>query len=178
MKASLIVMGRRSSLGLARVRLGNTTAKVIGHAHCSVLVVPRETETGGRHLVLATDGSRHAQAATAMAATFAKILQAPTTAISAILPSHSIERQQEAASAARQAADFVAEQGIAADAEVLHGRPDEVIVQAAASKHADLIVVGSHGRTGLARAMLGSVSERVLDTAAVPVLVVKITARD
>ena len=177
-KSNLIIMGRRGSRGMARVRLGETTAKVIGHAHCSVLVVPRDAETYGRHLVLATDGSRHAEAATAMAATFAKILQAPTTAISAILPSHSAERQEEAATAARHAADFMAEHGIAAAAEVLHGRPDEVIVQAAAGKNADLIVVGSHGRTGLARAMLGSVSERVLDTAAVPVLVVKVTARD
>jgi sulfate permease, SulP family len=175
MQADLIIMGRRGPRGMARVRLGETTAKVIGHAHCSVLVVPRDTQTSGRHLVLATDGSRYAEAATAMAATFAKILQAPVTAVSAILPSHSPERQEEAAAAARRAASFLAEQGIPAESEVLHGRADEMVLQSAASHAADLIVIGSHGRTGLQRAMLGSVSERVIDAAMTPVLVVKIS---
>ena len=175
MRADLIVMGRRGPRGMARVRLGETTAKVIGHAHCSVLVVPRDTETSGRRLVLATDGSRYAEAATTLAATFAKILQAPVTAVSAISPSHSPERQEEGVAAASRAARFLAEHGIPSEPEVLHGRADEMIVQSAASRNADLIVLGSHGRTGLQRAMLGSVSERVIDAASTPVLVVKIS---
>jgi SulP family sulfate permease len=175
MKADLIVMGRRGSRGMARVRLGETTAKVIGHAHCSVLVVPRNTETSGRGLVLATDGSRYAEAATTLAATFAKILQAPVTAVSAISPSHSPERQQEGAAAAERAALFLNEHDIQSEPEVVHGRADEMILQSAASHNADLIVIGSHGRTGLQRAMLGSVSERVIDAALTPVLVVKIS---
>ena len=58
---------------------------------------------------------------------------------------------------------------------MLHGRADEMILQSAASHGADLIVIGSHGRTGLQRALLGSVSERVIDAASTPVLVAKIS---
>jgi SulP family sulfate permease len=173
MQADLIVMGRRGPRGMARVRLSETTAKVIGHAHCNVLVVPRNTETNGQHVVLATDGSRFSDAATTIAATFAKILQAPVTAVSAILPSHSPERQEEAAAAASRASDFLSSNGITAGSELLHGRADEMIQQSVASHNADLIVIGSHGRTGLQRAMLGSVSERVIDAASTPVLVAK-----
>jgi nucleotide-binding universal stress UspA family protein len=175
MQANLIVMGRRGRRGFARVRLGQATAKVIGHAHCSVLVVPRNTEITGRRFVLATDGSIFADAATGIAGSLAKILGAPVSAISVTLPSQSAQRHEEARSASNRAAAFLASHGIATEAEVLHGRPDEVIVQTAVAKQADLIVVGSHGRTGLERAMLGSVSERVIDATSTAVLVAKVS---
>lgn len=56
-------------------------------------------------------------------------------------------------------------------AHVRPGEPAEVIVQAAIDIDADLIVVGSHRRTGLRKLALGSVAERVLHTAHCPVLV-------
>lgn len=50
--------------------------------------------------------------------------------------------------------------------------PDEIIAQAKEGGH-DLIVMGTHGRTGLQRAFLGSVTERVLRSSDVPVLVTR-----
>jgi len=175
MNADLIVMGQGGSRGLARVRLGQATAKVIGHAHCSVLVVPRNADSIGQRIVLATDGSVYAEAATAMAGSLARILDAPVTAVSVTLPSQSAQRHEEARAAANRAAAFLTSHDIDADAVVYPGRPDEVIIETAATKKADLIVVGSHGRTGLERTMLGSVSERVLDAASTAVLVAKIS---
>jgi nucleotide-binding universal stress UspA family protein len=55
-------------------------------------------------------------------------------------------------------------QGVAAD----HG-----IIQAAIKNEVDLIVMGSHGRTGLKRLLMGSVTERVIGQSPCPVLVVK-----
>ena len=52
------------------------------------------------------------------------------------------------------------------------GQPDEVIVGTAAARGADLIVLGSHGRTGMAKLLLGSTSERVINQTTCPVLVV------
>ena len=52
------------------------------------------------------------------------------------------------------------------------GRPAETIVEYAQAVHADLIVMGTHGRTGLAHLFVGSVAERVVRTAACPVLTV------
>ena len=50
---------------------------------------------------------------------------------------------------------------------------DDAIVQAALKNEVDLIVLGSHGRTGLTRLLMGSVTERVIGHAPQPVLVVK-----
>ena len=52
------------------------------------------------------------------------------------------------------------------------GAPDEEIVDAAATERASLLVMGTHGRTGLARALLGSVAEAVVRRAPCPVLTV------
>ena len=53
------------------------------------------------------------------------------------------------------------------------GVPHERIVQAARSQKADLVVMGTHGRTGLQRFFLGSVAERVVASAGCPVMTVR-----
>jgi nucleotide-binding universal stress UspA family protein len=56
---------------------------------------------------------------------------------------------------------------------LLEGTPAERIAQAARSRRADLIIIGTHGRTGLARFFLGSVAARVVAIASCPVLTVR-----
>jgi nucleotide-binding universal stress UspA family protein len=56
---------------------------------------------------------------------------------------------------------------------LLEGIPAEAINKAARSQRADVIVIGTHGRTGLARLFLGSVAERVVGGAPCPVLTVR-----
>ncbi|MGH7270272.1 MAG: universal stress protein [Polyangiaceae bacterium] len=58
------------------------------------------------------------------------------------------------------------------DALLTEGRPWETIHSTAARIGADLIVIGTHGRRGFARALLGSVAEKVIRTATLPVLTV------
>lgn len=53
------------------------------------------------------------------------------------------------------------------------GVPYERIVRAARSKRSDLIVIGTHGRTGFSRVFVGSVAERVVRLAPCPVLTVR-----
>lgn len=57
-------------------------------------------------------------------------------------------------------------------------RLGDVVAQAAAAWKADLVVVGSHGRRGVARVLLGSGAEQIIRTAAVPVLVIRGTDAD
>ena len=64
-------------------------------------------------------------------------------------------------------------EGIKIEALTLKGEPYEVIVSTATRKNAGLIVVGSYGRTGIERLLMGSVTERVIGHAACPVLVVR-----
>ena len=59
------------------------------------------------------------------------------------------------------------------DARALKGFPEDVILDLAAEVEADRIVLGTHGRSGIRRLLLGSVAARVVREATVPVLIVK-----
>ncbi|HEY7494367.1 MAG TPA: universal stress protein [Candidatus Tectomicrobia bacterium] len=59
------------------------------------------------------------------------------------------------------------------DTVVVHGVPFDEIVQTAKTKNINLIIMGSHGRTGLGRLFLGSVAEKVVRLAPCPVLVTR-----
>ncbi len=63
--------------------------------------------------------------------------------------------------------------GVRATSLIVVGSPYERIVRAARLKRADMLVIGTHGRTGLGKLLLGSVAERVLSTASCPVLTVR-----
>jgi nucleotide-binding universal stress UspA family protein len=63
--------------------------------------------------------------------------------------------------------------GVKARGLLLEGVAADRIVRAARGQHADLIVMGTHGRTGFARFVLGSVASRVVSHASVPVLTVR-----
>lgn len=172
-KADLIVMGRRGRRGLARMMLGHATAHVIGLSHTSVLVVPRAAHVEGRHIVIATDGSRFAETAAVTATSLGKFCNAKVTVISVTVASHGEERRSEAQQAVDRTVAYMREQGLDAEGLVLEGQPATTIVETAQARGADLIVTGSHGRSGLERVLLGSTSERILNETRCAVLVVK-----
>ena len=62
--------------------------------------------------------------------------------------------------------------GLACETATLFGRPDTEIVTRATATKADLIVMGTHGRSGLAHALMGSVAERVVRHSPCPILIV------
>ena len=68
---------------------------------------------------------------------------------------------------------FAGDKYLDIDFEVVYGSPAEQIASYAAQVHSELIVLPSHGRTGLARLMIGSVAERVVRLAHCPVLVLR-----
>jgi universal stress protein A len=63
--------------------------------------------------------------------------------------------------------------GVRAEALTLVGAPHDALNRAARRHRADLIVVGTHGRTGLARFFVGSVASRVVATAPCPVMTIR-----
>ena len=75
------------------------------------------------------------------------------------------------------AEQILASAGLKATAAVLSGNPKEVILEEAKKWNADLIVVGSHGRRGFKRFLLGSVSEAVAMNAHCSVVVVRGSAQ-
>lgn len=63
--------------------------------------------------------------------------------------------------------------GVKAKSLLLRGSPADQIVKAAKNRKADMVVIGTHGRTGLSRLFMGSVASRVISTAPSPVLTVR-----
>ena len=171
--ADLVILGRRGKRGLARLMLGDATVKVIGNAKCSVMIVPKASDMWQTRILLATDGSRSGDAAAVAAARIAHCCGNPVTVVSAKVPSHSQARQAEAQQTVDRIVRHLHSEGLQADGIVEHGDAHDVIVNAARNCGADLIIMGSHGRTGLGRLLLGSNSERVIGQAACPVMVVK-----
>jgi hypothetical protein len=136
-------------------------------------VVPRVSQIEGKRILLAVDGSRYSDAAASAAISIARYLQAPILAVCAVHSEFKEKRQQEANMIIKRITTLISKKGIIVEGRVLNGRPAEVIVEAAKNQGIDLIVMGSHGRTGLERVLMGSVSDRVIGHADCAVLVVK-----
>ncbi|APS00219.1 universal stress protein [Pajaroellobacter abortibovis] len=74
--------------------------------------------------------------------------------------------------ALQKSAQQIAQKGIAIEALLREGPPAEEVNRAVAEVEADLIVIGTHGRRGIARALLGSVAEKIIHISSRPVLVI------
>lgn len=133
-----------------------------------------------KHLLVATDFSEDADRAVDYAVGLAQELKASLTLMTATYLGDTPEvhmgyiekartEDQQKLEAARQR---VEQAGVAASALAEYGSPAQRIVETAQKEGADLIVMGTHGRTGLRQMLIGSVAERVVRHATCPVLVV------
>ena len=86
-------------------------------------------------------------------------------------------RRLRGSASSRGARDRVTAAGCECHYRCLEGSPAKEIVRRAGETEADLIVIGTHGRRGLAHAMLGSVAERVVQHATCPVLTVPVSKK-
>ena len=141
-------------------------------------------QSGGRKILLATDLSEASSSATEEAFDLAGRLGAALLIVSIIDPGSLLlpggrfrARVDQVRDSREQAAQDLVERGRSAGVLVSYlvwtGDPGDMIVSAAEAEHADMIVVGSHGRGAVGRLFLGSVSEHVVRNAPCPVLVVR-----
>lgn len=142
-----------------------------------------------KHILVPVDGSSTAQLAVDKAINLAKAFGSRVTAIFVIDPypftgvgtdfaygqAEYLSAATAEANAAIKAAKAMFEQaGIHVDTSVVEAHAAwRGVVQAAESMQADLIVMGSHGRSGLEKLVLGSVTQAVLSHTKLPVLVVR-----
>jgi nucleotide-binding universal stress UspA family protein len=193
--ADLVVVGHRG-LGVWESRLlGSVSAEVVDHAPCPVLVV-RDDRIGP--VVLADDGSPDARAAAQLIADWSLFHGVPVTVVGVVddgfpyaaavappLYAETLERFADGVEAERRArsaacgstAERLQEAGIAATVWIRTGDPAHEIVAAADGAGAGLVVVGTRGRTGLPRLILGSVARNVLLSAPCNVLVARVGVR-
>jgi len=167
----LVIMGRRGKHGLADILMGSVTARVIGHSPVNVLVVPKGASIGFQRILVASDGSPHSEMTWKLALAMAKQAESQLIAV-AVAPEEGdiieakalVHKMLTDANRAGMPLKGVSPQGVAPDAGIIHQ---------AIKNEVDLIIMGSHGRTGLKRLLMGSVTERVIGQAPCPVLVIK-----
>jgi len=140
-----------------------------------------EPSSSIRRILLATDLTDASSAATEQALELAAALRAGLLVVSVIdpgarRPGGALRVDQERAlreTAMTELGERARARGIHAEFLIWTGNPGESVVDAAAAEGADLVVLGTHGRRGLERAILGSVSDHVVRNAACPVMVVR-----
>jgi hypothetical protein len=168
--ADVIVMGRRGRRGLMKLMMGSVTALVIGHSPCNVFVVPRAGELKFKNLLLCTDGSEYSLN---VAKEAFKIAKEHGSSLMAISVASREEELDEAKTHLGELEKAALAEGLKIETIAVTGTPYETITTTAQVKKADLIVVGTHGRTGIKKLLMGSVAERVIALAHCSVLVVK-----
>jgi nucleotide-binding universal stress UspA family protein len=140
-----------------------------------------------QHILVPLDYSASADRALAYAIEFAKKLQARVTLLHVIdfpprvdasLASYQARLEADTRQALAACLQRVHAAGVQGNMLRVHGTPCQGIVEMAKETGADLIIMGTQGRTGLPHLLLGSVAERVVRLAPCPVLVTHPTASD
>jgi nucleotide-binding universal stress UspA family protein len=178
--ADLIIVGSHGHSGISRFFLGSVAQEVVRSAHCSVEILrprPAEAHTGMR-ILLATDGSDYSMAAVRSVAsrpwpdgTEVKVVSSVRLILLTADPWYSggeplvrlLEEQQKyALQYVKDAEKLIRASGLKVTGAVMTDGAKRSIVDEAEDWGADLIVLGSHGRRGFKRVLLGSVSEAVM----------------
>jgi nucleotide-binding universal stress UspA family protein len=182
---TLIVMATHGWSGLRRWVIGSVTDAVVQTTTTPILVVqsapltaPRTAQL--RRILVPLDGSEHAARALPLALDLARRAHAELVLLQAVVPQfHSagvfMVQRNRALEALRARAEVLRREYPAIKTVVAgeYAHAAEAIVDEAAGRQADLIVMATHGYGGARRWMLGSVANKVLHATTVPVLFVR-----
>jgi nucleotide-binding universal stress UspA family protein len=184
-RADLVLVGSQGLNSLARLALGSTMQAALRHSKCSVEIVrPAKRENkpavnAKPRILVATDGSEFSRGALQSVVerhwpkgTEVKVVSVPELAIwLGEFPYFGLQQVEDlnqaamggASAAVAQGREMLAKAGLKVSTDVIveHESPAKTILDEAKKWDADLIVLGSHGRRGLDRFALGSVSESV-----------------
>jgi nucleotide-binding universal stress UspA family protein len=181
----LIVMGRQGISHFERELMGSVTARVIGHTTRNVLVVPENFTWDGKWgaVLLAMDGSPNCSTANDVALEIAKQRSVRIAALTVTKTDISNESaafsqaatrkiEMKAENIVNELKERAAVMGIDVVPLVKHGQPHQEIIALTAELGVTVIVMCTHGKTGIKRLLMGSVTQRTIGHADCPVLVV------
>ena len=184
-RPDLIVMGTHGRGGVSRFLVGSVAESVVRHAPCGVLVVRGDAEPAPyRDLLCPVDFSDGARLALDRAAELAApggrgiellhVVEVPNAySWHASLAAPVGVEDRARGSLAEWADQLRAKTRVEVTTRVQLGSPATAIVNALSERPFDLVVMGSHGRTGVRRLLLGSVAERTVRHAPCSVLVAR-----
>ncbi len=196
--ADLIVMGSHGHTGMARLLIGSTSQAVLHAAKCSVRIVRHSviTDPTADVVVVAADASEPSKAAIKHILERQWAPEAKFVCVNVLAPfgqvgidsdsqpyfdyndEHLPQMRKQSQEMAQGASDELnAKLGPCAEWKAVEGDPQEQILLLAKNIKANLIIIGSHGRNFLERAVLGSVSDAVVAHAHCSVEVVKIPSK-
>jgi nucleotide-binding universal stress UspA family protein len=179
----LIVLGRKKELGLMGKLLGVNIARTIGQSPIDILVIPEGSNLSFNKILVPIDGSVYSEIALKKACKIAQtfsselfilsVVDIPVE-ISAEYPDYLKELAYSGAKKILEGAQKFAENLCKkVETDIREGNPAEEILSFIKEKGIETVVMGSHGRTGMKRLLVGSVAEKVLTFASIPVLVSK-----
>lgn len=184
-RARMMVVGNRGRGAIRRAVLGSVSTGLSRYAHCPVAVVHGRSETdpgaASKPVVVGVDGTDNSLPAVRMAFEEAAHRQVPLMAVHAWSDSSGFDLEVVGWETIHKTEEVLLSEGLAGLAEEFPDvKVERYIAQdtpvRALLQHADgaqLLVVGSHGRSGFAGVVLGSVSTALLHSAECPVLVVR-----
>jgi nucleotide-binding universal stress UspA family protein len=192
-KADLIVMGKHGHGFFESMIAGSETVKVLKSSHVPVLSVKSTNKKSEfKNILVPIDMSEQSDSALTYALSIAQLTGAKITVIFVLrldmyaqdLPAGALERviEQSIKSLKKRASQLKkrfeskrgASKNIKMETEVIHGMSEAVTIsQYAAKNNIDLIVIHTHGRTGISRFLLGSVTERVISAAQCSVIAMR-----
>ncbi|MEM1268645.1 MAG: universal stress protein [Bacteroidota bacterium] len=190
--ADLIVMATHGRQGLDHLLIGSVAESVVRRADCPVLTVrssAKYAEPAPKRILVPLDFSAHARKALAHARELRDNRRAELNLLHIVqhMPAYGVidvppeppdlaeKRENAALKGMREIAAEILDPNDDPTFHVLavHGNPAIRILEAAKDLDADLIVMASHGRTGIRRFVLGSVAEKIVQLAPCPVFTVK-----
>lgn len=188
----VITMGTKGRTGLDRFLLGSVTENVLRTARTPVLAVPPDADVSTiddvtfERLLLPTDGSDGATIATEWGIALASRLESMVHTLHSVDTSRlsgtqesseilgSLERRGE--EAVKSVRERARDAGVSVSGSIATGPPANAILTYATDHDVDLIVMGTHGQTGIGQWFLGSVTENVVRQADTPVFCVPVSA--
>lgn len=178
----LIVMGKKGMSLIEKAFVGSVTSRVIGYSRQDVLVIPFESKLSWDNILIATDGSAYSEVAAMRAIEIARKYKSKVKILSVVdvTVEFMIRAQEVYNSLVEKAKDITNDikakafsLGVGAEPVVRDGEVYKVILDVANEYKIDMIVMGSLGKSGIKRLLMGSTTERVLGHANFPVLIVK-----
>ena len=182
--ADMVVVGRRGMGKVGRLLLGSVSAGLTQHAHCPVAVIhdedPLIPHPAQAPVVVGVDGSPASELATAIAFDEASRRGVDLVAVHTwsdagyALPEEGwseIQPEEEMLLSERLAGFRERYPDVSTRRVLRPDRPAQALLEEA--EHAQLLVVGSHGRGGFAGMLLGSVGSQVVQSARIPVIVAR-----